>query len=537
MSEGKTVICKVGDIAEGSMKEVAVGDQKVLVVNDKGKFYASGHKCTHYGAQLVNGALNGTRVRCPWHGACFNIATGDIEDYPGTDALASFGVQIEGDNVVLQATAADVAAAQGKRSRAPCKSEKSSTFVVIGGGPAGAAAVEAIRDSGYKGKLILINKENVAPYDRAKLSKMLNAKIEQVQLRSTAYYAETLDVELRLGQEVTALNAVAKTITVNGETIKYDAALIATGGNPIRLPLGGAEKASNAYTLRSIADANLIDSKLAGSDVVVFGSSFIGMEIAANAVAKAKSVTVIARSDLPFKQSLGSEIGAAFLKLHEKQKVRFMKNASVKETHQEGDRVVALTLSTGEKIPVDVVVFGVGVEVSTSTSFVSGVKLDRDGSIFCDESLLVADGLYVAGDVARFPDPKKEGHFLRIEHWGVAQNMGKVAGRNMAAGKAVAKFDHVPFFWTMQFGKGLRYCGHAPSYDEIIFDKEPNGLEADSLKFVAFYVKDCNVVAAASVGRDPVVSKVAEMMHAGHILSAVAVKEAIAGGKLLQLLS
>jgi apoptosis-inducing factor 3 len=192
--------------------------------------------------------LNGTRVRCPWHGACFNIATGDIEDYPGTDALASFGVKVDEDNLVLQATAADVAAAQGKRSRAPCKPESSSTFVVIGGGPAGAAAVEAIRDSGYKGKLILITKEDVAPYDRAKLSKMLNAKIDQVQLRSTAYFADTLGVELRLGQEVTALDAVAKTVTVNGETIKYDSALVATGGKPTRLALGGgAENASNAF--------------------------------------------------------------------------------------------------------------------------------------------------------------------------------------------------------------------------------------------------------------------------------------------------
>jgi apoptosis-inducing factor 3 len=291
-----------------------------------------------------------------------------------------------------------------------------------------------------------------------------------------------------------------------------------------------------SYTLRSIADANVIDSKLAGSDVVVFGSSFIGMEIAANAVAKAKSVTVIARSDLPFKQSLGDEIGAAFLKLHEKQKVRFVKNGVVKEAHQEGDKVVALTLSTGEKLPVDVIVFGVGVEVKSTTSFISGVKLDRDGSIFCDESLQAADGLYVAGDVARFPDTKKDGHFLRIEHWGVAQNMGNVAGRNMAAGKAVAKFDHVPFFWTMQFGKGLRYCGHSASYDAIIFDKEANGLEADTLKFVAFYVKDGTVVAAASVGRDPIVSKVAEMMQTGKTLTASAVQEAIAAGQLSQLI-
>lgn len=191
-------------------------------------------------------ALNGTRVRCPWHGACFNIATGDIEDYPGTDALASFGVKVAKDDLILQATASQVAAAAGKRTRAACSANHQQTFVVIGGGAAGAAAVEALRDFGYKGKLILISKENATPYDRAKLSKMLSAKQEQVQLRSASYYTETLATELRLGQEVTSLDAATKTITVNGETLKYDTAIVATGGQPTRLPLSGAENASNA---------------------------------------------------------------------------------------------------------------------------------------------------------------------------------------------------------------------------------------------------------------------------------------------------
>lgn len=258
------------------------------------------------------------------------------------------------------------------------------------------------------------------------------------------------------------------------------------------------------------------------------------MEIAANAVTKAKSVTVIARSEVPFKQSLGDEIGAAFLALHEKQKIRFVKNGAVKETHKEGDKVVGLTLTTGERLPVDVLVFGVGVEVKSTTSFLKGVKKDeKDGSVFCDSSLKAAEGLYVAGDIARFPDPHHAGHTLRIEHWGVAQNMGNVAGRNAAAGKAAVSYNHVPYFWTTQFGKSLRYCGHNAGHDEIIFEKGASGLDGP---FVAFYAKAGQVVAAASMMRDPIISRLAELMHEGKTPSAAAIKEAIAANKLNDLI-
>jgi NADPH-dependent 2,4-dienoyl-CoA reductase/sulfur reductase-like enzyme len=174
------------------------------------------------------------------------------------------------------------------------------------------------------------------------------------------------------------------------------------------------------------------------------------------------------------------------------------------------------------------------VEVKSSTAFIqpsSHIRLDQDGSIFTDEFLHAGNGLYVAGDVARFPTA---GGNARIEHWGVAQNQGKTAGANIA-GKQI-KYHHVPYFWTQQYGKSLRYAGHAAhGFDEIIYDMDENGLQSDVLKFAAFYVKGNDVIAVATMQRDPIASQVAELMHAGRMFDVQTLKAAIASKNLASL--
>jgi NADPH-dependent 2,4-dienoyl-CoA reductase/sulfur reductase-like enzyme len=249
---------------------------------------------------------------------------------------------------------------------------------------------------------------------------------------------------------------------------------------------------------------------------------------------KAKSVTVLARSDVPFKGPLGDAIGQAFLGLHQKNKINFLANTSVKQFFTENGKIVRATLSNGSDIPVSAVIAGVGVEIKSSTSIIkesSHVRLDKDGSIFTDEYLHAGNGLYAAGDVARFPSANGT---ARIEHWGVAQNQGKTAASNIA-GKKV-KYHHVPYFWTQQYGKSLRYAGNtSEGYDEIIYDKEANGLDSDVLKFAAFYVKGNQVLAVATLQRDPIASQVAELMHAGKMFDVKALKAAIDAKNLASL--
>jgi NADPH-dependent 2,4-dienoyl-CoA reductase/sulfur reductase-like enzyme len=274
----------------------------------------------------------------------------------------------------------------------------------------------------------------------------------------------------------------------NGETITYDIALLATGGTPVVPGIPGAHL-ENVFLLRSIADADAILAQAERSErAVVIGLGFIGMEVAASLRERGLAVTVVGPEVAPFQKQLGEEVGQAFLRLHRQQGVEFRLGARLQALAGE-QAIEVVVLETGERLATDLVVLGLGIELATS--FVQGVALNDDGSITVDRTLRAADRLYAAGDIARYA---YRGEPVRVEHWRVAQQHGRVAAFNML-GKNVP-YDSVPVFWTIQYFKILDYIGHARNWDQIVLHGDMKKPE-----FLAYYVKDGHVAAAAGFDR------------------------------------
>jgi len=239
--------------------------------------------------------------------------------------------------------------------------------------------------------------------------------------------------------------------------------LIATGALPQRLERwikGNEIPRSNVHVLRNIDEAHALASEVAGKDIVIVGSSFIGMETASIVVDKAKSVSVVGMETVPFERVLGKEVGAVMQKLHEGKGVKFYMEAQCDEFKvDEHGNVHTVTLKDKTALPCSLVILGAGITPCTGylrKQSESGEKdlvvLAGDGSVIVDETLATgAPGVYAAGDLARFPLPLLDGKLVRIEHWGVAMTQGKIAAKNMLGKKK--PFKSVPFFWTSQYGK------------------------------------------------------------------------------------
>lgn len=495
----------LSDLADGEMKQVSAEGAEILLARVSGKIHAVGATCPHYGAPLVEGVLNGERIVCPWHHACFNVTTGEMQEPPALDDLATYAVTFENDQIVLRLPDA----AQDHKTPQITKRDTidERVFVIVGGGAAGCAAAQTLRGDGFKGRVLLITRENELPYDRPNLSKeYLQGKSEPgwLPLRSNEFFAEH-DIEVISGREVRRIDAATKEIEfADGERLICDALLVATGGEPRKLPFQ-AEDQENVFALRSHADSDAIIAAAAeGKRAVVIGASFIGMEVASSLSMRGCEVTVVAPGDVPFKKTLGSEIGRLFQDVHEKHGVKFKLGASV-EGFSGHKRVEAVVLENGERLNADIVIVGIGVK--PATSFLEGVKLHKDGGVVVDEHMRAADGVYSAGDIAYFPS-KRTGERHRIEHWRTAMQQGRAAAHNMA-GKDFT-YDGVPFFWTRQFDVGLLYVGHAVSWTEIIF--QGNLSEHD---FLAFYVRDDRVLAVAGMNRDREMAAIEELIRLG----------------------
>jgi NADPH-dependent 2,4-dienoyl-CoA reductase/sulfur reductase-like enzyme/nitrite reductase/ring-hydroxylating ferredoxin subunit len=485
------------------MKEVSADGTRILLARVNGEFHAVGATCPHYGAPLAEGALCGARVVCPWHHACFDVTTGLLEEPPALDSLPRYEVRVEDGRVLARVP--DEAEDRVPPRMSGRDGADPRQFVILGAGAAGYAAAQTLREDGFRGRLALITREDRGPYDRPNLSKDYlqgSADPAWLPLRAEEFYKEH-DIELLCEREVTRVDAAGKTITFyNGETLAYDALLVATGGSPRRLNIPGSDL-RNICLLRGLADADsIIETAGRSARVVVVGASFIGMEAAASLRARGLDVTVVAPSREPFEATLGPEVGALFRRVHEEQGVKF-KLGSVVYRFEGTRSVEAVRLEGGERIEADMVLAGVG--VYPATGFLEGVTLDEGGAVVVDARMRAADGLYAAGDIARFPDPRT-GESVRIEHWRTAQQQGRVAAHNMA-GKIV-EYDGVPFFWTRQFDAGLLYAGHAASWDEIIFEGDVR-----SQDFLAFYVKDERVLAVAGMNRDREMAALEELLR------------------------
>ncbi|KAH8275702.1 hypothetical protein KR044_008389 [Drosophila immigrans] len=507
-------VCKVSDLAENEMKQLEFNeDTNILLVKQNGSFKALGAKCTHYGAPMHTGALGQGRVRCPWHGACFNLETGDIEDFPGLDSLPCYKVDVSDGQVMVRAKHSDLAKSKRFKNMVKRQPEDERCFIVVGGGPSGAVCVEALRQEGFTGRLIFVCREDVLPYDRVKVSKAMGLKIESLQFRDEQFYKD-YDIEVWLGVTADKLCTANKELHCsNGYVVKYDKIYIATGCSAFKPPIPGADL-QNVMTVRDYADGKTIkDTITPETRVVCLGSSFIALEAAAFLVSKTASVTVVGRENVPLKAAFGEQIGARVLKLFEDNKVQMLMQSGITEIIGDADgKVVEVQLADETRIPCDLLIMGTGSTLNTQFMAKSGVRLNKNGSVDVTDFMEsnVPD-VYVGGDIANAHIYGLAQSRVNIGHYQLAQYHARIAAINMCG--SVKKAESVPFFFTMVFGKGIRYAGHG-AYTDVIIDGS-----LEDLSFVAYFVNHADTVTAvASCGRDPIVAQFAELISQGKCL-------------------
>ncbi|MFI1980666.1 NAD(P)/FAD-dependent oxidoreductase [Streptomyces wedmorensis] len=378
------------------------------------------------------------------------------------------------------------------------------TFVIVGGGLAGAKAAETLRAEGFNGRVILIGDERDHPYERPPLSKgyLTGAKErDSVFVHEAAWYAAN-DVELHLGQSVTAVDREDRTVRLgDGTVIRYDKLLLATGAEPRRLDVPGTELAG-VHHLRRLAHADRLRQVLAGlgrdnGHLVIAGGGWIGLEVAAAARGYGAEVTVVEADPTPLFRVLGPELGQLFADLHTDHGVRFHFGARLTEIVGQDGMVLAVRTDDGEEHPAHAVLAAIGAAPRTALAENSGLALvDRadGGGIAVDESLRTSDpDIYAAGDVAAALHPRLHTR-LRVEHWANALNGGPVAARAML-GRHVS-YDRVPYFFTDQYDLGMEYSGWAPpgSYDQVVVRGDTGKRE-----FIAFWLKEGRVLAGMNV--------------------------------------
>ncbi|NEB73989.1 oxidoreductase [Streptomyces sp. SID14478] len=394
------------------------------------------------------------------------------------------------------------------------------TFVIVGGGLAGAKAAETLRSEGFTGRVIIIGDERDHPYERPPLSKgYLQGKEERdsVFVHEPAWYASH-DIELHLGQTVTTIDRAAKTVRLgDSTTIRYDKLLLATGSEPRRLDIPGTGLAG-VHHLRRLAHAERLKNVLAslGRDnghLVVAGAGWIGLEVAAAAREYGAEVTVVEPEATPLYSVLGPEVGQIFTELHSDHGVRFHFGARLTEiTGQDGMVLAALT-DDGEEHPAHDVLAAIGAAPRTALAESTGLDLaprEHGGGIAVDASLRTSDpDVYAAGDVAALQHPLFSSR-LRVEHWANALNGGPAAARAML-GQDVT-YDRVPYFFSDQYDLGLEYSGWAPpgSYDQVVLRGD-----AGKREFIAFWLRDGQVLAGMNVNVWDVTDEIQQLIRSG----------------------
>jgi NADPH-dependent 2,4-dienoyl-CoA reductase/sulfur reductase-like enzyme len=369
-------------------------------------------------------------------------------------------------------------------------------MVIVGAGLAGATAARTLRSEGYAGPVILVGAESHHPYLRPPLSKeylLGKAGEDAVPVAPESWYAEN-DVDLRLGVSVTGIQPDGRTVQLNdGTSLPYGSLLLATGASPRNLPLPGGGH-TGVSTFRTLDDSRRLRRGLepGGKNVVMIGSGWIGMELAAAAASYGNNVTLLGLEDIPLAAAIGPELGGFFRSIHEANGVAFRLPASAREITGEAGTVSGVVTDAGELLPADIVVIAVGVVPETELARAAGLKVEN--GILTDASLRTsAPGIFAAGDAANALHPFTGEHH-RSEHWSNALNGGKVAAKAML-GQDVSH-STIPYFYTDQFDVSLEYSGF-PSLAAGGTPVIRGSLE--SKEFIAFWQQDSRVVAGMSV--------------------------------------
>ncbi|WP_201563247.1 FAD-dependent oxidoreductase [Psychrobacter sp. CMS30] len=513
-----TVTISKADIPNGGMKSYKQDDDSIiLITRDEDEFSAFDGKCPHAGADLGDGLRCGNRVICPWHHGSFDSRDGTLLEPVAMRGLTQYELTDEGDSLIVNTAA--------KIDKRVANDKMTDTHtIIIGGGGAGFMTANQLRHTGYGGKITLISQDDKAPYNRPLLSKMfLAGKMDEKYLMlGGANWARNNDIDLRLNQTVSEILPNERTIVITGadgksEQQTADFLVVATGAEPKIPPFKGAEL-DGVYTLRSMDDAKEIKNASDNKHVVIVGTGFIGMEVASALMeaGKAASITVVGRSRRVMVNIVSEAVSNALIKLHEDKGVNFAFgagvneiNASANNTGNERAKVSSVTLSDGSTLAADMVILGTGVapriELLNEVNAPDGVQVD--------EHLQLRDGVYALGDIAKATNQMGR---MRIEHWRVALQHGLVTAAAILNEDNVDSLaERIPFFWTGQYGKSLRYSGHAATPDNGILFGSP-----DNLDYIEYYFdddgEDTRASAASSLGRDKELIAFSELLRRGH---------------------
>jgi len=366
------------------------------------------------------------------------------------------------------------------------------TIAIVGGGLAGAKAAETLREEGFDGRVLLVGAETERPYERPPLSKeYLRGEAERatIYVHDEAFYAEH-EIELRLGRTASQLDVAARELTLDdGERIPYDSLLLATGAEPRRLEIPGADLDGVRY-LRSVTNSDALRDRFERArSVVVVGGGWIGCEVAAAARQRGLDVTLVEPLQVPLQRVLGDELGGFYRDVHVERGVQVLTGVGV-EAFEGGDAVERVVLADGRRIDSDLVVVGVGVRPRTQLAEDAGLAVD-DGVLVDERLQTSAPGVFAAGDVARARHPFYDAT-VRVEHWATALNQGPAAARSMLGG--AEPYDRLPYFYSDQYDVGMEYTGWAQDWDRVVFRGDPASRE-----FIAFWLRGDRVLAGMNV--------------------------------------
>jgi apoptosis-inducing factor 3 len=471
--------------SSGAMLAGHVGEDEVLLVRSGTEVFAIDAHCTHYHGPLAEGLAVGETVRCPWHHACFDLRTGEAIRAPALAPLSVWKVEQQGGRIFVREKRAQ------PKPRVKAAADAPARIVIVGGGAAGFAAAEMLRRQEFRGSITMLSNDDAPPVDRPNLSKDYlagSAPEDWLPLRPDDFYSAAA-IDLRLKSEVASIDTSARNVILaDGKGIAYDRLLLATGAEPVRLPIPGADQ-PHVHVLRSLADCRaIIGLTERARHAVVIGASFIGLEAAASLRARNIEVHVVGLEQRPMERVLGPEMGDFVRALHEEHGVIFHLGDTV--TTIDGKRAM---LKSGGAIEADLVVVGVGVRPRLALAEKAGLAIDR-GVVVNAYLETSAPGVYAAGDIARWPD-KHTGQNIRVEHWVVAERQGQTAARNMLGQREA--FDAAPFFWSQHYDVPINYVGHAEAWDDIAIDGSIAGRDC-----LVRYKNKGRLLAVASIYRD-----------------------------------
>ena len=478
----------INDVANGTIVRGMVGSEDAILIRRDDEFFILGAQCSHYHGELADGLVAQDTIRCPLHHACFSLRTGTALRAPALDPIACWRTERVGERVFAR----EKLKQQNAPSLVPAATHAPpASVIIVGGGAAALAAADMLRRENYAGPITMISADDSAPYDRPNLSKDFltgNAPADWIPLRSPDWYQDQ-KIDLLLNTRVAQIDTRLKNVTLSdGRNLSFGALLLATGADPVHLDIPTVGSLPRLY-LRSFADSRAIVAAVAQlKRVIVLGSSFIGLEVAASLRQRGLEVHVVSPDAIPLQRVMGAEVGSFVRGLHEAQGVSFHLGTSVARI--EGNQAI---LQNGASLAADLMVLGVGVRPNLQLAQQAGLAVDRGVSV--DAYLQTSvPGVYAAGDIARWPDPHSQER-IRVEHWVVAQRQAQAAARNMLG--AQQPFDAVPFFWSQHYDVTFNYAGHAESWDRIEIDGS-----LESRDCAIRYRRGDRTVGLVTVGRD-----------------------------------